>query len=56
MERWNNWLVLKWLSFSEAYLNERAAIASIMKIGSAPGREGSTVREHKQEWFQGEDR
>ena len=53
MERWNNWLVLKWLSFSEAYLNERAAIASIMKIGSAPGSEGSTVREHKQSGFRG---
>src|SRR5205823_15105304 len=48
MKCWNNWLVLKWLSFSEAYLNERAAIASIVKIGSAPGSEGSTSREHKQ--------
>jgi hypothetical protein len=53
MERWNNWPVLKWLSFSEAYLNERAAIASIVKIGSAPGSEGSTVREHKQSGFRG---
>jgi Thiamine pyrophosphate enzyme, C-terminal TPP binding domain len=48
LERWNNWLVLKWLSFSEAYLNERVAVASVVKIGSAPRSEGSTFWEHKQ--------
>src|SRR5437763_8688773 len=53
MERWNNRLVLEWLCFSEAHVNERIAITSVVKIGSAPRSNGSTSGEHKQSGSRG---
>jgi hypothetical protein len=48
MQRWNNKLILEGLSFREAYLDGRIAVALIMQVGGAIRRQPPTKGQHEQ--------